>query len=181
MMINCALCRIFSRIRGTLGIMGLFLRYLVSSFAFFSCLQTPKLISKKTWEDPTHITPLTSLPGDSDPLDVCELAGEVGYAGQIKQVKVLGAFAVLEEEQTDWKVIVVDTANQALAEQLHDISDVEELMPGYIETMLEWFRVYKVPEQGGKRNEIGLGGKVKGREYVFLVSFFVVVFIWVWA
>lgn len=51
--------------------------------------------------------------------------------------------------------------------QLHDISDVEKLIPGYIETMLEWFRIYKVPEGGGEKNEIGLNGVVKGKEYIF--------------
>lgn len=67
---------------------------------------------------------------------MCELAGEVDKPGQIKQAKALGAFAVLEDEQTDWKIIVIDV-NNPLSEKLNDISDVEKHMPGYVETMLE--------------------------------------------
>jgi inorganic pyrophosphatase len=32
----------------------------------------------------------------------------VSYPGQIKRVKVLGIMALLDEEETDWKVIVID-------------------------------------------------------------------------
>lgn len=95
--------------------------------------------------------------------------GEVGHAGQIKQVKALGAFAVLEDGQTDWKVVAVDVSNP-LAAELNDIADAERLMPGYVQTMLEWFRLYKVPE-GERKNEIALGGEVKGREYVLFLFF----------
>jgi inorganic pyrophosphatase len=100
---------------------------------------------------------------------VCELAGDVASAAQVKQVKVLGAFAVIEALKADWKVVVVDTSNP-LAGEMHDLGDVERHLPGYLETMLEWFRVYKMPE-GWARNEIaGEGdGTFKGREYVWPV------------
>lgn len=41
-------------------------------------------------------------------MDVCEIGETVGYTGQVKQVKVLGVMALLDEEETDWKVIVID-------------------------------------------------------------------------
>ena len=44
--------------------------------------------------------PETKAKGDNDPLDVCEIGELVGYTGQIKQVKVLGVMALLDEEET---------------------------------------------------------------------------------
>jgi len=53
-------------------------------------------------------------------LDVCEIGETVGYTGQIKQVKVLGVMALLDEEETDWKVIVIDI-NDPLAPKLNGL------------------------------------------------------------
>lgn len=41
--------------------------------------------------------PDTKAKGDKDPLDVCEIGEAVGYIGQVKQVKVLGVMALLDE------------------------------------------------------------------------------------
>lgn len=46
----------------------------------------------------------TQAKGDGDPIDVCEIGEAVGYIGQVKQVKVLGTLALLDEGETDWKV-----------------------------------------------------------------------------
>jgi len=59
--------------------------------------------------------------------------------GQIKQVKVLGIMALLDEGETDWKVIVVDVTDP-LASKLNDIEDVERHLPGLIRATNEWFR-----------------------------------------
>jgi inorganic pyrophosphatase len=71
----------------------------------------------QTWEDPNHIHPDTQAKGDNDPIDVCEIGESVGYTGQVKQVKVLGAMALLDEGETDWKIIAVDI-NDPLADKL---------------------------------------------------------------
>ncbi|RMJ26682.1 Inorganic pyrophosphatase [Aspergillus sp. HF37] len=124
----------------------------------------------KTWDDPTHIDPFTTYPGGDDALDVCKLAGNVASAAQVKQVKVLGTFAVIEALKADWKVIVVDTSNP-LAGEMHDIGDVERHLPGYLETMLEWFRVYKMLEERASNEIAGQGDwTFKGREYGCLKS-----------
>lgn len=70
---------------------------------------------------------------------------------------------MIDEGETDWKIVVIDMENPA-AEQLNDISQVERQMPGYLGTMKEWFRVYKVPD-GKKKNDFALNGEIKGREY----------------
>jgi inorganic pyrophosphatase len=97
----------------------------------------------KTWEDPGQTHPETKAKGDNDPLDVCEIGEQVGYTGQVKQVKVLGIMALLDEGETDWKVIVVDV-NDPLASKLNDIEDVERHLPGLIRATNEWFRIYKI-------------------------------------
>ena len=93
----------------------------------------------KTWEDPQATHPETKAKGDNDPLDVCEIGEQVGYTGQVKQVKVLGIMALLDEGETDWKVIVVDV-NDPLASKLNDIEDVESNLPGLTRATNEWFR-----------------------------------------
>lgn len=85
----------------------------------------------QTWEDPSAQHPETKANGDNDPLDVCEIGETIGYVGQVKQVKVLGVMALLDEGETDWKVIVIDV-NDPLAAKLNDIEDVERHMPGLI-------------------------------------------------
>lgn len=48
------------------------------------------------------------MKGDGDPLDVCEIGGSIGYIGQIKQVKVLGALGLIDQGETDWKILAID-------------------------------------------------------------------------
>ena len=88
--------------------------------------------------------PETKAKGDNDPLDVCEIGEQVGYVGQVKQVKVLGIMALLDEGETDWKVIVVDV-NDPIASKLNDIEDVENNLPGLIRATNEWFRCARDP------------------------------------
>lgn len=99
----------------------------------------PDLTCPQTWEDPAQSHPETKAKGDNDPLDVCEIGEQVGYPGQVKQVKVLGIMALLDEGETDWKVLVVDVQDP-MADRLNDIEDVERNLPGLIRATNEWFR-----------------------------------------
>lgn len=47
-----------------------------------------------------------------------EIGEQVAYPGQIKQVKVLGVMALLDEGETDWKVLAIDV-NDPLAPKLN--------------------------------------------------------------
>ena len=100
--------------------------------------------SGQTWEDPNVTHPETKAKGDNDPIDVCEIGEEVGYPGQIKQVKILGTMALLDEGETDWKLIAIDV-NDPLAPKLNDIEDVERHLPGLLRATNEFWRIYKVP------------------------------------
>ncbi|GFZ50250.1 PPase [Saitozyma sp. JCM 24511] len=117
----------------------------------------------QTWEDPTVKHAETNANGDNDPLDVCEIGEAVGYVGQVKQVKVLGIMALLDEGETDWKVIVVDV-NDPLAPRLNDIEDVERHLPGLIRATNEWFRIYKIPD-GKPENVFAFSGEAKSKKY----------------
>ncbi|KAL7269461.1 Inorganic pyrophosphatase [Rhizina undulata] len=117
----------------------------------------------QTWEDPNTIHPETKAKGDNDPLDVCEIGEAVGYPGQIKRVKVLGIMALLDEEETDWKVIVIDEKDP-LASKLNDIEDVERHLPGLLRATNEWFRIYKIPD-GKPENQFAFSGECKNKKY----------------
>jgi inorganic pyrophosphatase len=117
----------------------------------------------QTWEDPTVSHPDTKAVGDNDPLDVCEIGESVGYPGQVKQVKVLGTMALLDEGETDWKVIVIDV-NDPLAAKLNDIEDVERYLPGLLRATNEWFRIYKIPD-GKPENNFAFNGEAKNAKY----------------
>jgi len=105
----------------------------------------------------------TKAKGDNDPLDVCEIGEQVGYVGQIKQVKVLGIMALLDEGETDWKVLVVDVQDP-LASKLNDIEDVERHLPGLVRATNEWFRIYKIPD-GKPENQFAFSGEAKNKKY----------------
>ncbi|KAF5657309.1 inorganic pyrophosphatase [Fusarium heterosporum] len=117
----------------------------------------------QTWEDPNSVHPETKAKGDNDPLDVCEIGELVGYVGQVKQVKVLGVMALLDEEETDWKVIVIDV-NDPLASKLNDVEDVERHLPGLLRATNEWFRIYKIPD-GKPENQFAFTGECKNKSY----------------
>ncbi|CAL5866170.1 uncharacterized protein PFLUO_LOCUS377 [Penicillium psychrofluorescens] len=117
----------------------------------------------RTWEDPHVVHPETKAKGDNDPLDVCEIGELVGYPGQVKQVKVLGVMALIDEEETDWKIIVIDV-NDPLAPKLNDIEDVERHLPGLLRATNEWFRIYKIPD-GKPENQFAFSGECKNRKY----------------
>jgi len=117
----------------------------------------------QTWEDPAQSHAETKAKGDNDPLDVCEIGEQVGYVGQVKQVKILGIMALLDEGETDWKIIVVDVQDP-LAPKLNDIEDVERHLPGLIRATNEWFRIYKIPD-GKPENTFAFSGEAKNKKY----------------
>jgi len=117
----------------------------------------------QTWEDPAAVHAETKAKGDNDPLDVCEIGEQVAYVGQVKQVKVLGIMALIDEGETDWKVIVVDVQDP-MADKLNDIEDVERHLPGLIRATNEWFRIYKIPD-GKPENAFAFSGEAKNKKY----------------
>ena len=50
----------------------------------------------------------TGCKGDNDPIDVLEIGYRIAKRGDVLQVKVLGTVALIDEGETDWKVITID-------------------------------------------------------------------------
>ena len=121
----------------------------------------------QTWESPEQVDKATGLKGDNDPIDAVEIGGRVQEPGTVIQVKILGSLALLDEGETDWKVIVIDVTDP-LAKHLNDISDLDKHCPGLLEATRHWFRVYKVPD-GKPENSFAFEGQAKDRSFTLQV------------
>lgn len=121
----------------------------------------------QTFEDPTALNKELNVMGDGDPLDVTEIGQKVMPFGAIYKVKVLGCLGLLDEGEIDWKIIGINI-DDPLAVDLHDVEDVERLMPGRISEIREWFRMYKTAEGKGE-NEYAYDGEAKGRDFAMKV------------
>lgn len=121
----------------------------------------------QTWESPLEVDEGTGCRGDNDPLDCIEIGGDVLASGSVHPVKVLGVMALLDEGETDWKVLAINTSDP-MAAQLNDIDDVKKHCPGLIEATRDWFRNYKIPE-GKPANEFAFGGECKDRAFALRV------------
>ncbi|KAL4781766.1 inorganic pyrophosphatase [Aspergillus varians] len=97
----------------------------------------------QTWESPNVNHSFTNAPGDNDPMDLFDIGQDPGYSGQIKQVKILGALALSDDNETDWKVLAIDV-NDPLAPLVNDYKDLEKYRPGLIKSYYDWFTYYKV-------------------------------------
>ena len=75
---------------------------------------------------------------------------------------------VIDQGETDWKVIAIDVTDP-IASMLQDIDDVERCLPGFLDSLKNWYRQYRVPEGKGE-NQIGLGGELKDQRYAFLCA-----------
>lgn len=121
----------------------------------------------QTWENPDHIEPSTSCKGDNDPVDVLEIGYKVQPRGAVVQVKILGTLALIDEGETDWKVIAIDV-NDPLADKLNDVADVDKLYPGLLRATIEWFKIYKIPD-GKPENQFAFNGEPKNAEFASTV------------
>ncbi|TRZ14561.1 hypothetical protein HGM15179_012541 [Zosterops borbonicus] len=117
----------------------------------------------QTWEDPGHKDENTGCCGDNDPIDVCEIGSKVCSRGEVIKVKVLGTLALIDEGETDWKVIAINVEDPE-ADSYNDIEDVRRMKPGYLEATVDWFRRYKVPD-GKPENQFAFNGDFKGKDF----------------
>ncbi len=67
--------------------------------------------------------------------------------------------ALLDDGETDWKIIVIDI-NDPRAAEVNNIADVQKHFPGLLEATWEWFKLYKVPD-GKAPNKIALDGEFR--------------------
>lgn len=131
------------------------LRYVHNIFPYHGYLTNYGALPQ-TWEDPTQLDSLTQLKGDNDPLDVCEIGSFKHKRGSVVGVKVLGALGLIDEGETDWKIICIDYMDE-LADQLNSIKDVENKAPDLLSSLRDWFRIYKIPS-GKPANKFAFNG-----------------------
>ncbi|KAF6132194.1 inorganic pyrophosphatase 2 [Phyllostomus discolor] len=121
----------------------------------------------QTWEDPHQKDKSTDCCGDDDPIDVCEIGSKVLSCGDVIRVKILGILALIDQGETDWKLIAINV-NDPEASKFHDIDDVKKYKPGYLEATFNWFRFYKVPE-GKPENQFAFNGEFKNKAFALEV------------
>lgn len=117
----------------------------------------------QTWENPKETCKHTKCKGDNDPIDIVEIGEKIATIGEVKQVKILGVFAMIDEGETDWKVIGIDVTDP-LASQMNDIEDVDKVLPGLLAATNEWFRIYKIPT-GKPENTFAFNGEAKNKSF----------------
>lgn len=138
------------------------LRYVANSFPHHGYIWNYGAIPQ-TWENPNHTDENTGAKGDNDPVDICEIGQRVAKRGDVLEVKVLGVLAMIDDGETDWKMIVIDVRDP-LAEKLNSMEDVEKEMPGFLAATREWFRIYKMPD-GKPENKFAFDGAYKDAEF----------------
>ena len=74
----------------------------------------------QTWENPGVVDHLTGAKGDNDPIDVVELGSALHARGAVVPVKVVGVIGLIDEGETDWKILAVDV-NDPIASQLNGL------------------------------------------------------------
>jgi len=114
----------------------------------------------QTWEDPKVISEETGCPGDNDPIDVIELGTRQRLTGSITRVKIVGLIAMIDADETDWKVLTI-ALDDDRAQNIHDLADLDAHMPGVTAALTHWLRMYKTAEGKGE-NRFGFGGKPQG-------------------
>jgi len=121
----------------------------------------------QTWEDPTVASPETGLLGDGDPVDVVEIGKFTHPIGAVVRVKVLGTLGLIDEGETDWKIIAIDITDPK-ANFINGPADLEIQKPGVIEGIRDFFINYKVPD-GKPKNKLAFDGEIKDQAYALKV------------
>mmetsp|Transcript_28018 Transcript_28018/g.88503 ORF Transcript_28018/g.88503 Transcript_28018/m.88503 type:complete len:287 (+) Transcript_28018:62-922(+) len=121
----------------------------------------------QTWEDPTVEHPELKVLGDNDPVDVVEIGMRAHAQGEVVRVKVLGALAMIDDGELDWKILAIALDDPAAAE-LNDVEDVQAKMPGVVTGIREWFRWYKTPD-GKPLNAFGFDEEMLDSKVAFEV------------
>ena len=95
----------------------------------------------QTWENPhkTELTDIGSFCGDNDPLDIMDFSYLPHQLGDIYQVKVFGAIALIDQGEMDWKILGVNVEDPVCA-QLRDYCDFFEHYHSDLDKMRQWLR-----------------------------------------
>mmetsp|Transcript_1130 Transcript_1130/g.1570 ORF Transcript_1130/g.1570 Transcript_1130/m.1570 type:complete len:985 (-) Transcript_1130:332-3286(-) len=118
-------------------------RYYKYGVPFFNYGMLPQ-----TWEDPAKKDKDGHM-GDGDPLDVMEIGSKQLPTGTVVQVKVLGVYALIDQGEVDYKIIVINK-DDPMASTMRTPDDIDGLVT---ERLADWLKMYKTAE-GKEVNEL---------------------------
>lgn len=96
----------------------------------------------QTWENNQHKDKVTDCYGDNDPLDVVDLTNRDFKLFSMPRLKILGCACLIDQEELDWKLFAVEEA-YAKEMGITNMAKYDQLNPGAIKDVMEWFRVIK--------------------------------------
>jgi len=100
----------------------------------------------QTWEDPDLRS--GGAGGDNDPLDVMEIGGSPIPMGSVVGIKVLGSLELIDEGETDHKIIAIQTTDPD-AKYINDMETLEHVKPGITADLIDWLKMYKTADGKG--------------------------------
>ena len=115
----------------------------------------------RTWEDPgVTVSVVTGgrsrrVPGDGDPLDVVEIGSRRCEPGGVYAVRLLGALALIDGGELDWKLIAIRVDDPLEKDILASLGDT-------VDRIRRWFVEYKP----GSGNSYAFGGRLMGARAV---------------
>jgi len=114
----------------------------------------------QTFEDTKYIFEETGLPGDGDPIDIIDIGTKKFNIGKIINVKVLGVVPLIDEGETDWKIIGININDS----NFNNYNDINDIPKDDINRILDWFKNYKYNSKG-IINEIAMNGKLQNKHF----------------
>jgi len=109
----------------------------------------------QTWENPEQLDPLVEYYGDNDPIDVCEIGTRIHNPGDIIQVVVLGAYAMIDDDECDWKIIAIDVNDHEFDKYL----DPSYLKENKHDLITHFLKNYKIKD-GKPPNKLAFEGSM---------------------
>lgn len=89
--------------------------------------------------------PATGAVGDGDPIDAIELGDSPLPMGAVVPVRLLGSLALVDEGETDHKLLVVRQSDSKYS-GVRSVRDLERLRPGITAKLVDWLKNYKTSD-----------------------------------
>eukprot|EP00754_Rhynchopus_humris_P011506 Rhum_TRINITY_DN14236_c0_g1::Rhum_TRINITY_DN14236_c0_g1_i2::g.74663::m.74663/K13811/PAPSS; 3'-phosphoadenosine 5'-phosphosulfate synthase len=116
-------------------------RYYTYGMSFFNNGLFPQ-----TWED-SGLRGEEGNMGDNDPLDVMEIGAKEHPIGSVVPVKILGMLGLIDDDETDYKVIAI-AVDDADADKITDIASLRQVKgEAFVERIVDWLRMYKTTDK----------------------------------
>ncbi|KAF0988684.1 hypothetical protein HZS_2901 [Henneguya salminicola] len=118
----------------------------------------------QTWEDPDYVDLHTGAKGDNDPVDIIDIGCPLTQTGNVVIVKIVGCIALIDEGETDWKIIGINI-DDPRHEKVSCLKTLKDNFPGILDNTIFWLRNYKVPCGSGQNKFAFEGEYLKDREF----------------